>query len=178
MLLKDCPVGSFVRLVSAYGNTDYSKVSLSHWVGVFEVMVDKHGSHYVVDKDGDKRDDVFEDKNYQFEIVTPSPKSKGRRKFKIGDRVVCIKDETDAEIGREYTVTSDDDGWDFPAFRFLDDDGTESTYMDDDSFVLAENQAPCVSDQITLNGKTYKLKPHTEPRMTVIDGVTYEMEEI
>lgn len=105
MLLKDCPVGSFVRLVSYDGDEDHG---CGHWEGEF--LVERgggYGENFVTDGDGDIRDDVYDDEDYQFEIVTPTQ-----------------------------------------------------------------------SNTITLNGKTYKLKPHTEPRLTVIDGVTYEMEEI
>lgn len=105
MLLKDCPVGSFVRLVEWHGRKNHPCV---HWRGEFEVKNDGR-DNYVLDRDGDARMCVFDDANYQFEIVS-------------------------AQKTRAMTIT--------------------------------------------INGKTYKLKPHTEPRLTVIDGVTYEMEEI
>ena len=109
MLLKDCPVGSFVRLVSFDGHTEWGS-DVFWWKGAFKVERDNQSKvNYVVDGAGDIRGDVATDERYQFEIVTPSP----------------------------YTANT-----------------------------------------ITLNGKTYKLKPHAEPRLTVIDGVTYEMEEI
>ena len=106
MLLKDCPVGSFVRLVSISDK----KPTLWWWDGEFKVF-EENGVHAVKDADGEIRSDIHDNENWQFEIVTPAP-------------------------------------------------------------------APAQHKTITLNGKTYKLKPHTEPRLTVIDGVTYEMEEI
>ena len=109
MLLKDCPVGSVVRLVSICRREEWYGRAL-WWVGTFKVNRDDHRKvSYVIDAHGEKRDDISNDERYQFEIVTP---------------------------------------------------------------------APSTPNTITLNGKTYKLKPHTEPRLTVIDGVTYEMEEI
>lgn len=106
MLLKYCPVGSFVRLVSYEGDTDWA--NHSWWDGEFAVFEDSNGK-YVVTNDGDKYH-CEDNADFQFEIVTPSAQS-----------------------------------------------------------------AP---NTIILNGKTYKLKPYTKPRLTVIDGVTYEMEEI
>jgi len=107
MLLKDCPVGSFVRLVSFYGDTGWADEH-SWWSGYFEVFSGE-GGKYVVCNDGDKLEEG-DSKEFQFKIVKPA--------------------------------------------------------------------APSTPNTITLNGKTYKLKPYTEPRLTVIDGVTYEVEEI
>lgn len=106
MLLKDCPVGSFVRLVSFKG-ADVS--SMTWWDGAFDVKEHKGFGKYVIDGHGDVRDRIAANSEYQFQIVA-YPK----------------------ELDSSMTLT--------------------------------------------LNGKTYKLKPHTEPRLTVIDGVTYEME--
>lgn len=109
MLLKDCPVGSEVRLVSFNGNKEWGS-DVFWWEGSFKVEWDVHRKvNYVIDADGEKRDDIYDDERYQFEIVTI---------------------------------------------------------------------APPTPNTITLSGKTYKLKPHTKPRLTVIDGVTYEMEEV
>ena len=71
MLLKDCPVGSFVRLVSYNRDTNYAGY-FPHWVGNFEVLNDGE-INYVFDGDGDKRF-VSNSSWYQFEIV-PRPKS-------------------------------------------------------------------------------------------------------
>ena len=110
MLLKDCPVGSFVRLVSIGGH-EITPSSHPWWAGSFEVMTYEDGRYkFVVDRDGDERIDGDLDDEFEFEIV-------------------------------------------------------------------GEPQETIVRT-ITLNGKTYKLKPHTEPRLTVIDGVTYEMEPV
>lgn len=109
MLLKDCPVGSEVRLVSING-VEVTGLSHPWWEGSFEVKRDDDSlCKYVIDGDGDKRLDNFLWGYWRFEIVGG----------------------------------------------------------------LKEN----IDRTITINGKTYKLKPHTEPRLTVIDGVTYEMEE-
>lgn len=106
MMLKDCPVGSFVRLVSFCGDGTWAYKSW--WKGKFEVLEDSKGKYVVTNDNQTYR--VGNNSDFQFEIVTPP--------------------------------------------------------------------APYIPNTITLNGKTYKLKPHTEPRLTVIDGVTYEMEEI
>lgn len=66
MLLKDCPVGSVVRLVSWYGDTDYD---LDNWEGMFGV-VEYNGVSCVKDRDGNIRDDIYDDEDYQFEIVS------------------------------------------------------------------------------------------------------------
>ena len=72
MLLKDFPVGSFVRLVSFDGDTDYAD-DLPHWAGIFKVFNDGE-VNYVIDEDGDKRDEVSHNDYYQFEIV-PRPQT-------------------------------------------------------------------------------------------------------
>ena len=72
MLLKDFPVGSFVRLVSFCGDTDLSDC-FDSLVGSFEVFQDYDGK-YLIDKDGDKVDDIENDDDYQFEIV-PRPRN-------------------------------------------------------------------------------------------------------
>lgn len=66
MLLKDCPVGSVVRLVSFRGDTNYD---LDHWQGKFRV-IEYNGVNCVKDGDGDIRDDISDDEDYQFEIVS------------------------------------------------------------------------------------------------------------
>ena len=66
MLLRDCPVGSEVRLVSYYGVTDYD---MDYWEGKF-VVFERNGVNCVKDGDGDIREDVYNDKDYQFEIVS------------------------------------------------------------------------------------------------------------
>ena len=67
MMLKDCPVGSFVRLVSLCSEP----VKLDRWKGTFEV---KHSSlgKYVTDGDGSDRYLLYNDTDYQFEIINPS----------------------------------------------------------------------------------------------------------
>ena len=72
MLLKDFPVGSFVRLVSFDGDTDYAD-NLPHWSGCFEVF-SEDGENYVIDGDGTKRTEISDYDTYQFEIV-PRPKT-------------------------------------------------------------------------------------------------------
>lgn len=68
MLLRDCPVGSEVRLVSFCGVTDYG---IYHWEGAF-VVFEHDGVNCVQDGNGDIRDDIYDDANYQFEIVSQS----------------------------------------------------------------------------------------------------------
>lgn len=67
MLLKDCPVGSFVKLVSIKKLEN----NLPQWQGKFRVFYDNKGK-YVIDKKGAKRlaNNYFL-KHYQFEIVSP-----------------------------------------------------------------------------------------------------------
>ena len=65
MLLKDCPVGSIVRLVSIAGE----RVRLEHWIGSFEVFNDGR-ENFVIDGDGDRRFGVGDDGRFQFEIVS------------------------------------------------------------------------------------------------------------
>ena len=66
MLLRDCPVGSEVRLVSLYGDTGYN---IDYWKGTF-VVVEHNGVNCVKNVYGDIRDDVYDDECYQFEIVS------------------------------------------------------------------------------------------------------------
>lgn len=66
MLLKDCPVGSVVRLVTLCGDTDYG---MCNWEGTF-VVFEYNGVNCVKDGADDIRDDVYNDKDYQFEIVS------------------------------------------------------------------------------------------------------------
>lgn len=68
MLLKDCPVGSVVRLVSLGG----SPVRLDHWKGDFEVKYSSLGI-YVTDRDGADRYLLDNDPDFQFEIVALPP---------------------------------------------------------------------------------------------------------
>ena len=65
MLLKDCPVGSVVRLASLCGDP----VHLPQWRGKFQVINDG-GVNFVIDGDGDKRKDVVSDADYQFDIIS------------------------------------------------------------------------------------------------------------
>ena len=66
MLLKDCPVGSEVRLVSCCGHTDHG---MHNWEGTF-VVFEHDGVNYVKDREGDIRGDIYDDEDYQFEIVS------------------------------------------------------------------------------------------------------------
>lgn len=70
MLLKDCPVGSVVRLVSLCGDP----VLLDNWKGTFEVKRSSLGK-YVTDGDGDDRYTLDNAADFQFEIVTLSSPS-------------------------------------------------------------------------------------------------------
>ena len=65
MLLRDCPVGSVVRLASLYGETYYD---IDYWIGMFGV-IEHNGVNCVKDRDGYLRDDISDDADYQFEIV-------------------------------------------------------------------------------------------------------------
>lgn len=53
MMLKDCPVGSKVRLASLSGYP----VKFANWQGVFEVFQGENGK-YVIDGDGMARSDI------------------------------------------------------------------------------------------------------------------------
>ena len=66
MMLKDCPVGSVVRLVSWHGHTDYE---LDNWEGKFGVF-EYNGVNCVKDGCGVIRDDISGNEYYQFEIVS------------------------------------------------------------------------------------------------------------
>lgn len=68
MLLKDCPVGSMVRLSLFEGkNPDFT--TRRWWEGNFEVF--NNGTrNYVIDKDGMVRDEIHQDEDYQFKIVS------------------------------------------------------------------------------------------------------------
>ena len=66
MLLKDCPVGSVVRLVSFYGETDYV---MKHWKSTF-IVFECDGVNCVRGGDGDIWDDIYDDEDYQFKIVS------------------------------------------------------------------------------------------------------------
>lgn len=66
MLLKYCPVGSVVRLVSFKGG---HVRGMGHWKGTF-VVFEHDGVSCIRDRDGDIRDDVYGDSYYQFEIVS------------------------------------------------------------------------------------------------------------
>mgnify|MGYP003365944513 CR=1 FL=1 len=67
MLLKDCPIGSIVRLVSLGGEVN----DISYWLGEFEVFNDNE-ENFVIDRDGDKRFGISDDPHFQFEVVSPS----------------------------------------------------------------------------------------------------------
>lgn len=69
MLLKDCPVGSVVRLVSICDNTDYMAYNTVFSRGTF-VVYKYDGVNCIIDRDGYIRNDIFDDKDYQFEIVS------------------------------------------------------------------------------------------------------------
>ena len=66
MLLRDCPVGSVVRLASLYGETYYD---IDYWIGMFGV-IEHNGVNCVKDRDGYLRDDISDNAEYQFEIVS------------------------------------------------------------------------------------------------------------
>ena len=66
MLLRDCPVGSEVRLVSFCGVTDYD---MNWWKGTF-VVFEHNGVNCVKDRDGDIRDEISNNPFYHFEIVS------------------------------------------------------------------------------------------------------------
>lgn len=79
MLLKDCPVGSEVRLVSFCGVADYG---LDFWKGTF-VVLERDGVNCVKNGDGCIRDDVYNDEDFQFEIVSqPKPETHNKIYFK------------------------------------------------------------------------------------------------
>lgn len=66
MLLRDCPVGSEVKLVTLCGTAHYPVGYLRGTFGVFE----RDGVNCVQDGRGDIRDDISDDADYQFEIVS------------------------------------------------------------------------------------------------------------
>ena len=66
MLLRDCPVGSEVRLVSLCGETDDIPKNLNGTFVVFEC----DGVNCIKDGRNNTRDDIYNDKDYQFEIVS------------------------------------------------------------------------------------------------------------
>lgn len=66
MLLRDCPVGSVVRLVSLGCETDSDA---DYWKGSF-VVLERDGVNCVKDGDGDIWNDIYDDEDYQFEIVS------------------------------------------------------------------------------------------------------------
>ena len=78
MLLRDCPVGSEVRLVSFCGVTDYD---MDYWEGKF-VVFEYNGVNSVKNGTGGIRDDVYNDANYQFEIVS-QPNTPNNRTHQI-----------------------------------------------------------------------------------------------
>lgn len=66
MLLKDCPVGSEVRLALFCGKADYG---MKHWKGTF-IVFECDGANCVRDGEGIIRSDVSCNEGYQFEIVS------------------------------------------------------------------------------------------------------------
>lgn len=66
MLLKDCPVGSVVKLVSFCGRTNYN---IDYFRGKF-VVFEYNGVNCINDGEDCIRDDLYDDKDYQFEIVS------------------------------------------------------------------------------------------------------------
>lgn len=65
MLLKDCPVGSVVRLKTLCGYD----VGFSCWLGEFEVKLNGYRK-YITDNNGYNRYGLEEVEDYQFEIVS------------------------------------------------------------------------------------------------------------
>lgn len=103
MLLKDCPVGSVVRLVSLCGDTDYD---LDNWEGIFCVFK-LDGVNCVKDGYGDIRDDIADDEDYQFEIVLqPKTPNNHARQITLDDvtyKLTPITERKKIEIdGVEY----------------------------------------------------------------------------
>ena len=66
MLLKDCPVGSVVRLVSLHGKTDYDA---HYFQGTF-VVFECNGVNCIKDIEGDLWDNIYDDEDFQFDIVS------------------------------------------------------------------------------------------------------------
>lgn len=68
MLLKDCSVGSMVRLNLFCGKEPCFKRH-TNWRGTFEVL-NAGGDNYLIDGEGNDRSGVCDDPDYQFEIVS------------------------------------------------------------------------------------------------------------
>ena len=109
MLLKDCPVGSVVRLVGIKGKL----VNYPWWEGNF--TVEKGGcGNFIIDNDGTPRKGVYNNPDYQFEIVAPAPAPEpritftvGGQEFYVGQRVRSIDadDEEHIKVGDEFVVS-------------------------------------------------------------------------
>lgn len=107
MLLKDCPVGSVVRLASIGGCDVY----LPKWIGEFVVKESDSGV-YVTDGEGVNRYELSKDHEYQFEIVRPTPEPRvtftvGGQEFYVGQRVWSLEsdDEEHINVGDEFVVS-------------------------------------------------------------------------
>ena len=66
MLLKDCPVGSVVRLVSIDGNNPTN----SWWAGWSGEVFEGDNSKIIRDNDGTVWDEGYAGTSYQFEVVS------------------------------------------------------------------------------------------------------------
>lgn len=69
MLLRDCPVGSFVRMDRIGSDNNY-RTTNSWWEGEFEVF-EEDGNKFIIDRDGTIREHIADNPYFQFEIVTP-----------------------------------------------------------------------------------------------------------
>lgn len=110
MLLKDCPAGSVVQLVSWRGDEEPAN-SFEWWRGCFPVCQDSHGK-YVIDGNGEKRTEVCLGHDYQFEIVRHAPEphitfTVGGHEFYVGQRVWSLEsdDEEHIKVGDEFVVS-------------------------------------------------------------------------
>lgn len=114
MLLKDCPAGSVVQLVSWRGDEEPAS-SFEWWRGCFPVCQDSHGK-YVIDGNGEKRTEVCLGHDYQFGIIHHAPKSApepritftvGGQEFYVGQRVWSLEsdDEEHINVGDEFVVS-------------------------------------------------------------------------
>lgn len=69
MLLKDCPVGSMVRL-SLFAGEKPDFISRHWWKGKFEVF-NNGKANYVIDGGGQIREHIYNDEDYHFEVEKP-----------------------------------------------------------------------------------------------------------
>lgn len=108
MLLKDCPVGSVVRLANI--NRDDDEELWEMWFGP-RVVYAAGGRAFVKDNTGVDRF-VGGNSNFQFEIVTLAPEPRitftvGGQEFYVGQRVWSIDadDEEHIKVGDEFVVS-------------------------------------------------------------------------